>query len=168
MIPKDLREHVEAAWLARFTNPSAFKKAERKLKVHLETASAARLSNPRALQYAIQRAERILPGKPAPEGESDPRWQAIMKIEDFIETQPEAVWEFARRWGKHPNPDLRSAIAVLLVEGLLEYHFDLIFPNVEIEVRRSKRFKDILGWCYKLGQASKPSNAAKIDQLLRL
>ena len=90
-----------------------------------------------------------------------------MRIEDFVETQPEAVWAFARRWGKHANPDLRSAIAVLLLEHLLEYHFDLIFPSVEGEVRTSKRFKDTLKRCWKLGQAKNPRNAAKIDRLLR-
>jgi hypothetical protein len=167
MIPKKLREQVEAAWQARLTNPRVFKNAVRKLKVHMEAAQRARLTNPRALKHAIRWAERILPGKPAPDGESDPRWQAIMKIEDFIESQAEGVWVFVRRWGKHPNPDLRSAIAVLLLEHLLKYHFDLIFPGVVIEVRKSKRFRDTLSRCWKLGQASKPRNAAKIDRLLR-
>ncbi|HET8923265.1 MAG TPA: hypothetical protein VFN26_09755 [Candidatus Acidoferrum sp.] len=138
-----------------------------KLKSQVERAWRAHVTNPRELKKAIRRAERILPGKPAPEGENDPRWQAIIRIEDFVETQPEAVWAFARRWGKHSNPDLRSAIAVLLVEHLLEYHFDLIFPSVETEVRTSKRFKDTLKRCWKLGQAKNPRNAAKIDQLLR-
>lgn len=138
-----------------------------KLKSRVEKAWQTHVTSPRELKKAIRRAERILPGKPAPEGENDPRWQAIMRIEDFVETQPEAVWAFARRWGKHANPDLRSAIAVLLLEHLLEYHFDLIFPSVEGEVRTSKRFKDTLKRCWKLGQAKNPRNAAKIDRLLR-
>jgi len=138
-----------------------------KLQSRIEKAWRAHVTSPRELENAIRRAERILPGKPAPEGEEDPRWQAILKIEDFVETQPETVWAFVRRWGKHPNPDLRSAIAVLLLEDLLKHHFDLIFPGVEIEVRKSKRFKDMLKCCYKLGQAKKPRNAAKIKRLLR-
>lgn len=141
-IPEKLRSRVEKAWLARVTSP-------------------------RELKNTIRRAERILPGKPAPDGESDPRWQAILRIEDFVEIQPKAVWAFVRRWGKHPNPDLRSAIATLLLEDLLKYHFDLIFPSVEDEVLTSKRFKDTLKRCWKLGQASKPRNATKIDRLLR-
>jgi hypothetical protein len=138
-----------------------------KLKSLVEEAWRTRVTSPRELKNAIRRAERILPGKPAPEGENDPRWQAIMRIEDFVETQPEGVWAFTRRWGKHPNPDLRSGIATLLLEHLLEYHFDLIFPRVEGEVRTSKRFKDTLKRCWKLGQAKNPRNAAKIDRLLR-
>jgi hypothetical protein len=91
----------------------------------------------------------------------------IMRIEDFVETQPEAVWPFVRRWGKHSNTNLGSAIGILLLERLLEHHFDLIFPSVEGEVRTSKRFKDTLRRCWKLGQAKYPRNAAKIDRLLR-
>jgi hypothetical protein len=138
-----------------------------KLALRVEKAWAARITNPRELKNTIRRAERILPGKPAPEGENNPRWQAIIKIGDFVESQPNMVWAFVRRWGKHPNPDLRSAIATLLLEHLLQYHFDLIFPSIENEVRASKRFKDTLKRCWKLGQAKKPRNAAKIDRLLR-
>ena len=138
-----------------------------KLKSRVEKDWRTRVTNPRDLKNAIRRAERILPGKPAPEGENDPRWQAIIAIEDFVETQPQAVWAFVRRWGKHSNPDLRSAIATLLLEHLLEYHFDLIFPSVEGEVRISKRFRGTLKRCWKLGQAKNPRNAAKIGRLLR-
>ena len=138
-----------------------------KLKSRVEKAWRTRVTNPRELKNAIRRAERILPGTPAPDGEEDPRWQAIIRTGDFVETQPEAVWVFVRRWGKHSNPDLRSAIATLLLEHLLKYHFDLIFPSVEGEVRISKRFKDTLKRCWKLGQAKIPRNAAKINRLLR-
>lgn len=133
----------------------------------VEKVWRAYVNDPRELKNAVRRAERILPGKPAREGENDPRWQAILRIGDFVEAQPESVWAFARRWAKHPNPDLRAAIATLLLEHLLEYHFDLIFPSVENEVLASKRSKDTLKRCWKLGQASKPRNAAKIDRLLR-
>lgn len=142
-------------------------KIPEKLASRVEKAWRARVTNPRELKKTIRNAERILAGKPAPEGENDPRWQAIIRVGDFVETQPESVWAFVRRWAKHPNPDLRSAIATLLLEHLLEYHFDLIFPSVEDEVLASKRFKDTLKRCWKLGQAKKPRNAAKIDRLLR-
>ncbi len=51
------------------------------------------------VSQAIERAERILPGQAAAEGESDPRWQAIMLIEDFIEEEPDSIWPFILRWG---------------------------------------------------------------------
>jgi hypothetical protein len=125
------------------------------------------LSNRKEVKNAIRRAERILPGTPAPDGEEDPRWQAIIHVGYFVETQPEEVWTFVRRWGRHPNPDLRTAIATCLLEDLLEYHFELIFPRVEFEVRTSKRFHDTLKRCWKLGQAKEPHNAERFDRLLR-
>ena len=38
-----------------------------------------------AVHRAIARAERVLPGKPAAEGKRDPRWQAIIRVGEFIE-----------------------------------------------------------------------------------
>ena len=110
---------------------------------------------------AIRRANSILPGRPAPDGQIDPRWQAIIAVGQFIQTEPEAVWAFVERWGKHANDDLRMAIATCLLEHLLEYHFALLFPCVERQVSRSKRFADTFSHCSKFGQAKTPRNAAR-------
>ncbi len=69
---------------------------------------------------AIRYANSILPGVPAPEGEEDPRWQAIIDVGEFIQSDPEEVWTFLSRWGAHSDPDLRTAIAACLLEHLLE------------------------------------------------
>ena len=60
------------------------------------------------VKRSIARAERILPATPAPEGKCDPRWQAIIRVGEYIETQPEPVWQFAH-CGKHAQADLRMA-----------------------------------------------------------
>lgn len=117
------------------------------------------------LRRIIARTERLLPGRPAPDGESDPRWQAIIRIGDHIPEQPEAIWTFTVKWGKHPQEDLRTAVAVLLLEHLLEHHFELIYPRLRPEVERSKRFADTLRRCWWLGEASSPANARKLDRL---
>jgi hypothetical protein len=52
-----------------------------------------------SVHIAIQAAEKILPGEVARDGEEDPRWQAIMLIEDFVETEPEAILPFVLKWG---------------------------------------------------------------------
>ena len=84
------------------------------------------------IDTAIARAESILPGVEAPDGvEEDPRWQAIIDIENHIESAPEPIWRFICRWGSHPDEDLRSAIATCLLEHLLEYHFQASFPLFE-------------------------------------
>jgi uncharacterized protein (DUF433 family) len=120
----------------------------------------------KTVQHAILAAEALLPGTPAPKGESDPRWQAIMKIEDFVETEPEAIWPFALKWGSVANePDLTGAIATLLLERLLQYHFELIFPRVVAAVRESPVFADAFSIAYKLGQAEQPGNSEQFDNL---
>ena len=105
------------------------------------------------VQKAIRAAERRLPGHAAPEGEKDPRWQAIIAIGEFIEKEPEPIWPFVLRWGSHEDEDLRAAVATLLLEHLLEYHFDLIFPRVEAAARSNPWFAKTTTQCWKFGQA---------------
>src|SRR5207248_10348344 len=114
-----------------------------------------------SVRVAIKRAEALLPGKPAPEGKIDPRWQAIIAVGDYVPTDPEAVWEFARTWGCHPQADLRAAIATCLLEHLLQHHFVAMFPRVERLSERDALFAETVQWCAKFGQAEEPSNAAR-------
>jgi hypothetical protein len=118
-----------------------------------------------AVQLAIVRAERILPGKPTPEGKRDPRWEAIMRVGEFIDTQPDAVWQFAHQWGKHAHRDLRSAVATCLLEHLLEHHFELVFPRVRNASLESVRFADTFSSCWAFGQAKTSQNAARVKRL---
>jgi len=116
-------------------------------------------------QEAIEAAEQLLPGRAAPEGEEDPRWQAIIVIGEFVEKEPEAIWSFVLRWGSHEDEDLRAAVATLLLEHLLEYHFDIIFPRVEAAARCNKWFGKTTTQCWKFGQAKHPERAARFDAL---
>lgn len=118
-----------------------------------------------AVLRAIARAERILPGIPAREGKRDARWQAIIRVGEFIETQPEKVWQFAHRWGKHAQADVRMAVATCLVEHLLEHHFELLFPHVRRAAMESPRFADTFGSCWWFGQAKTRKSAARIKRL---
>ena len=89
----------------------------------------------KTVRDAIAKAEAVLPGRMAPDGEIDPRWQAIITVAAFIETEPEAVWPFIKRWGGHPDEDLRSAVATCLLEHLLEHYFDDFIARVEDHAR---------------------------------
>ena len=113
---------------------------------------------------AIAKAERLLPG--TPRKGSDPRWQAILMLEDFIPSHPEELWEFVLRWGKHMQADLRSAIACCLLEHLLADQFSLIFPRACDAARKSRRFRDTLGRCNWIGQAARPRYAVELDRLV--
>ena len=114
---------------------------------------------------AIERAERILPGQAAAEGESDPRWQAIVAIEDFIQEEPDAIWSFILRWGSNADEDLRTAVATCLLEHLLQHHFSRFFPRVEEAVRSNPLLADTFLKCWKFGQAKEERDAKRFDSL---
>lgn len=110
------------------------------------------------VQEAVEAAEKILPGEVAPDGQEDPRWQAIMLIEDFVEDEPEAILPFVLKWGVHEVEDIRWAIACLLLEHLLEFHFELIFPRVQKAAIANPLFADTFLKSWKLGQAKEEPN----------
>ena len=120
-----------------------------------------------SLESAIRDAEWRLPGEAAPEGENDPRWQAIIEVGEYVETDPEPVWGFVARWGRSHDADLRAAIATCLLEHLLEHHFELIFPRVEEAVIESREFADCFSRAWAMGQSELPTNRARFDALKR-
>jgi hypothetical protein len=117
------------------------------------------------VQQAIAAAEQILPGNAAPDGIQDPRWQAIIDVGHFAPQEPEAVWPFVLRWGSHEDGDLRAAIATCLLEHLLEYHFDLIFPRVEAAAKSNVWFARTTVLCGKFGEAEQSKRAEQFDRL---
>jgi hypothetical protein len=114
---------------------------------------------------AIKSAERILPGQAAAEGTNDPRWQAIIAIEDFVQEEPDAIWSFILRWGSSADEDLRTAVATCLLEHLLGCHFGLLFPRVEEAVRSDSLLADTFLKCWKFGQSKEEDNAKRFDGL---
>jgi hypothetical protein len=119
------------------------------------------------VQEALAAAERLLPGHAAPKDAIDPRWQAIIQVGNFVAEEPEAIWPFVLKWGSHEDDDLRTAIATCLLEHLLEYHFDLLFPRVEAAARIDSLFANMFVQCWKMGEAKEPTRAARFDLLLR-
>jgi len=117
------------------------------------------------VREAIDDAEAVLPGVPAPADARDERWQRILEVGSYLRDEPEAVWGFVARWGGHEQEDLRSAIATCLLEHLLEHHFALLFPRVEALAAADPLFADTFKKCWKLGQAEQPENAARFDSL---
>jgi len=118
------------------------------------------------VEEAIEAAERLLPGVASPHGTNDPRWQAIGKIADFIPQEPEAIWPFVLKWGSHKDDDVSAAIATVLLEHLLEYHFDLLFPRIETAAKSNLWFGKTTKLCWKFRQAKEPTRAARFDRLL--
>src|SRR6267378_7238627 len=115
----------------------------------------------------IRKAEKLLPGVPAPDDANDPRWQAIIEVAEFVESEPLQVWEFAKRWGSSDQEDLRLAIATCVLEHLLEHHFELLFPKIEAAVRGNANLMETLRRCSKFGDAAIPANAERLERLLK-
>ena len=109
-----------------------------------------------------------MPGQSAPEGEIDPRWQAIMDVADFIPSNPEEVWSFAARWGCSDDPDLRDAIATCVLEHLLQNHFERVFPRLEMLAKADAKFGSTVCICWRFGQAELPQNAERLQNQLSL
>ena len=114
---------------------------------------------------AIGYADSLLPGIPASERQEDDRWQAILRVANYVGTNPEEVWQFVHRWASYPQEDLRDAIACCLLEHLLEVHFQLVFPRVEQAVREDPIFADTWCRCWKLGQAEATGHSEAFDKL---
>jgi len=114
---------------------------------------------------AIEQAEIALSTTAQVDDGPDPRWQALIALAAHIETAPQQVWEFARRWGGSEDEDLRDAVATLLLEHLLEYHFESLFSAIEVEVARSATFADCFSRTWPLGQAESPGNRVRFELL---
>jgi hypothetical protein len=70
---------------------------------------------------AIAEAESLLHLKPVEKGK-DPRWQAIIKVGEFIESEPEMIWAFICESRQTNDEDLQQALACCLLEDLIEAH----------------------------------------------
>ena len=112
----------------------------------------------------IRQADALLPGEPHVEGQ-DPRWQAMIAVGEFIESEPEPIWNFIRRWGEHAQEDLRDAVATCLLEHLLEHHFAVYFPHVEAMAIAEPLFGDMFLRCWQFGQCLEPDNAKRFRVL---
>jgi hypothetical protein len=120
---------------------------------------------PANVHEAIAIAERVLPGRETKSGEC-PRWQAIIAVGEFIETDPIPVCDFALKWARRPGWDLQAAIACCLLEHLLEYHFDLVFPRMRQAARVNARVAEhFLDWRWPFGQAKLSRNVARLKRL---
>ena len=119
------------------------------------------------VDQAIAQANAILPHRPAPEGELDLRWQAIIGVGEFVESDPLPVWEFTRRWSVEADEDMQHALASVLLEHLFEHHFALVYPLVQVAARQDSSIASIVAKCWALGQATEGWHAAAFDQLKR-
>jgi len=98
--------------------------------------------------------------------DNDCRWQAAILVGESIESNAEGVWEVICEFAESRDEDMRDAIATVLLEHLLEHHFDAFFGSLKLKIEAgSPMFADTLGRCWAFGEAE--SKWHQIEALLR-
>jgi hypothetical protein len=88
------------------------------------------------------------------DADNDCRWQALIVVGESVESDPEAVWQVVCEHGASEDEDMRSGVATVLLEHLLEHHFDAYFPRLKGRIEAgSPLLADTLGLCWPFGQA---------------
>jgi len=98
-------------------------------------------------------------------GDEDRRWKAAIRLGEYVQSAPEAVWELTARWGCSDDADTRTALATCVLEHLLEYHFEDVFPRTDALARTDSRFANTFLSCWKFGQSEERTNAARFEAL---
>ena len=86
--------------------------------------------------------------------DNDCRWQAAIVVGESIESNPEGVWQVICEFGESHDEDMRDAIATLLLEHLLEHHFDAFFGRLRLKIEQgAPLLADTLCRCWAFGDA---------------
>jgi len=71
-----------------------------------------------------------------------------------VQSNPEPVWDVICQHGISEDEDMRAGVATVLLEHLLEYHFDAYFPRLKERIEGgSALLADTLSRCWPFGQA---------------
>jgi hypothetical protein len=84
--------------------------------------------------------------------DNDCRWQALIVVGEFIDSNPRGVWQVVRRHGASDDADMRMGVATVLLEHLLERdrrRYERLVPK-EISAGKAL-FKHTLAVCWDLG-----------------
>jgi hypothetical protein len=113
------------------------------------------------VDFVIEVAEQLARDRRTPV-----RWRVSAGIlQRYAEDYPGKIWPLIVRLGASRSVDLRWAVAVCMVELLLEHHYAQYFPKVKALIEAGDRkMLDMLAMSYHVGQAAK--HLDEIDALL--
>jgi len=78
-----------------------------------------------------------------PDPDNDIRWQAAVVIGEFIDSEPDRVWDVIVAHADSADVDLRTAVATVLLEHLLNRHGARFRPLVDQLAHRSPQFAEM-------------------------
>lgn len=88
------------------------------------------------------------------DSDNDCRWQALIVVGEAVETSPEAVWGVAREHMESDDEDMQAGVATVLLEHLLEHHFDWTLGRLRHEIKGgSAALAGVLALCSPFGAA---------------
>jgi hypothetical protein len=94
------------------------------------------------------------------------RWAAAILIQDFIPFFPDDVWEIVRTSSNTANPDLRDALATVILEHLLEWDFDRVIARIREElVQRNRSIGQVAAQCWNF--TGSKVKWARLEKLLK-
>ena len=82
---------------------------------------------------------------------SDIRWQAFIVLGDYLPTRHREIWRIILRYGISPNRDVQTAVGTILLEHLLEQHFDTYFPLLARAMRAEPNLARTAAVCWRFG-----------------
>ncbi len=110
---------------------------------------------------ALERAIRLVGHE-----HNDVRWQALIAVGEWIGEEPESVWPVVLEHGASADEDMRNGVATVLLEHVLEHHFDTYFPLLRERIAGgAPLLADTLRRCGAFGDAKTRWN--EVDRLLR-
>ena len=92
------------------------------------------------------------------------RWQALIAIAESVESDPDAVWNVISRYGGSHDDDMQAGIACVLLEHLLDEHFEEYFPRVRERALEDTLFCQTLALC-RIEEAGRKQR--RVKSLLR-
>lgn len=99
-----------------------------------------------SISAAIERVKATLHYPPVDEGR-DPRWQAIIDLSEYLDSEPEAIWKFLEEFHDTQDEDLRAALATCVLEHLIEDHPEYRARAEHLAVK-SPEFRQMLEQCW--------------------
>jgi len=98
---------------------------------------------------------------------SSVRWSAAHAATDYVHADPDALWNLIVKHGSSHVRDTRTAVAVCMLETLLELRFRAYFPRLERAIGAGNLLLgDTLSLCWRQGQARRPANARRWKSLI--
>ena len=84
------------------------------------------------------------------------RWQALIVVGEFVREYPDRVWSIFKRAAPFSDDDLRDGLAAVILEHLLEHHFESTLSQLRACIREGDdTVADILSRCWPFGAAKR-------------